>query len=109
MVNKFLSQEQICTLGKSHVFPAKPDLAQYFFAGCALDCVFYQNHEISRRAVGKPLTVRQHTDTFLLLQEKQACNLNIVTGSHYTPWIIEALELTKPLLKIPVVWNCSGY
>ncbi len=71
--------------------------------------MFCHNHESSRRAVGKPLTVRQLADTFLLLQEKQACNLNLVTGSHYTPWIVEALELARPLLKIPVVWNCSGY
>ncbi len=80
-----------------------------FFAGCALGCVFCQNHEISRRAVGKPLTVRQLADIFLRLQEQHACNINLVTGSHYTPWIVEALSLVKSELMIPVVWNSGGY
>lgn len=80
-----------------------------FFAGCALGCCFCQNREISRSAVGKVLTVEQLADTFLWLQAEQACNINLVTGSHYTPWIVQALELAKPQLKIPVVWNCGGY
>ncbi|WP_295215248.1 radical SAM protein [Ruminococcus sp.] len=80
-----------------------------FFAGCTLGCCFCQNREISRSAVGKVLTVEQLADTFLRLQAEQACNINLVTGSHYTPWIVQALELAKPQLKIPVVWNCGGY
>lgn len=80
-----------------------------FFAGCALGCIFCQNREISRRAVGKALTVHQLAETFLRLQDEDAHNINLVTGSHITPWIVQALELAKPQLKIPVVWNCSGY
>lgn len=80
-----------------------------FFAGCALGCCFCQNREISRSAVGKVLTVEQLADTFLRLQAEQACNINLVTGSHYAPWIVQALELAKPRLHIPVVWNCGGY
>ena len=38
-----------------------------FFAGCALGCVFCQNQEISRCAVGKVLTVGQLADAFLRL------------------------------------------
>ena len=80
-----------------------------FFAGCALGCVFCQNKEISRRAVGKVLTVDQLADAFLRLQEQNENNINLVTGSHFTPWIVQALELAKPKLHIPVVWNCGGY
>ena len=80
-----------------------------FFAGCALGCVFCQNQEISRCAVGKVLTVGQLADAFLRLQEQNANNINLVTGSHFTPWIVQALELTKPKMHIPVVWNCGGY
>lgn len=80
-----------------------------FFAGCALGCCFCQNQKISRSAVGKVMSVEQLADTFLRLQEEQACNINLVTGSHYTPWIVQALKLAKPRLKIPVIWNCSGY
>ena len=80
-----------------------------FFAGCALGCVFCQNKEISRRAVGKVFTVGQLADAFLRLQEQNANNINLVTGSHFTPWIVQALELAKPKLHIQVVWNCGGY
>lgn len=80
-----------------------------FFAGCALGCIFCQNREISRHAVGKVLTVHQLAETFLRLQDEGAHNINLVTGSHFTPWIIQALEQAKPQLKIPVVWNCGGY
>lgn len=80
-----------------------------FFAGCALGCIFCQNRVISRRVVGKVLTVHQLAETFLRLQEEGAHNINLVTGSHVTPWIVQALKLAKPRLKIPVVWNCGGY
>ena len=53
--------------------------------------------------------VEQLSEIFLALQEQQAHNINLVTGSHYTPWIVQALELAKPKLHIPVVWNCRGY
>ena len=55
------------------------------------------------------MTVEQLADVFLELQEQQAHNINLVTGSHYTPWIVQALERAKPKLHIPVVWNCGGY
>ena len=80
-----------------------------FFSGCALGCIFCQNRKISRKAVGKIVTVEQLSEIFLALQEQQAHNINLVTGSHYTPWIVQALELAKPKLHIPVVWNCGGY
>lgn len=80
-----------------------------FFSGCALQCCFCQNQEISRHAVGRAVSTRQLADIFLQLQEKQACNINLVTGSHFTPWIVEALDLVRSQLTIPVVWNCSGY
>ena len=73
-----------------------------FFSGCALGCVFCQNRKISRQAVGKAVTVTQLAEVFLKLQEQQAHNINLVTGSHYTPWIVQALELAKPKLHIPV-------
>lgn len=80
-----------------------------FFSGCALGCVFCQNRKISRGAVGKSFTVEQLANAFLDLQEQNANNINLVTGSHYTPWIVRSLEMAKPKLHIPVVWNCGGY
>ena len=45
----------------------------------------------------------------LRLQEQGAETLDLVTGSHYAPWIAESLRQVKPQLHIPVVWNSSGY
>ena len=44
------------------------------------------------------------------MQEKDAANINLVTGTHYVPQIIAALDSAKKQgLKIPVVYNCGGY
>lgn len=80
-----------------------------FFSGCALGCIFCQNRKISRGAVGKSFTVEQLANAFLDLQEQGANNINLVTGSHYTPWIVRSLEMAKSELHIPVVWNCGGF
>ena len=47
---------------------------------------------------------------FLELKEKGAANINLVTGAHYVPQIIEALDMARRNgLDIPVVYNSSGY
>ena len=82
-----------------------------FFTGCNLRCSFCQNAVISRDGErGQLCTPRQLAGLFLKLQEKGAHNINLVTGSHYWPKIIEALEIAKAEgLSLPVVWNCGGY
>lgn len=82
-----------------------------FFSHCSLGCVYCQNRAVSRRkAAGKPLSRHALADTFLSLQKQGAHNINLVTGAHYVPQIIEALDLAKQLgLTIPIVYNSSGY
>lgn len=80
-----------------------------FFSGCPLQCCYCQNHHISAENFGKELTVRQLADIFLRLQDAGAHNLNLVTGTHYLPWVLDALALARPALTIPVVWNTGGY
>lgn len=80
-----------------------------FFSGCPLGCVYCQNYDISRGA-GKEISVERLSEIFLELQEQGAVNINLVTPTHYTPEIIEALRLAKEKgLKLPIVYNCSGY
>ena len=43
------------------------------------------------------------------LQKQGACNINLVTPTHYSDKIRQALDLIKNELKIPVVYNTSGY
>ena len=78
-----------------------------FFTGCNLRCVFCQNREISRGGPGRTLTVPQLKELFLRLRDRGVSSLDLVTGTHYTPWIAEALSGLE--LDIPVVWNSSGY
>jgi len=78
-----------------------------FFSGCSLRCVFCQNHAISRSSVGKELTVAELRDTMLRLRDTGVHNINLVTASHFTDSIAEALSGIE--LGIPVVWNSSGY
>lgn len=81
-----------------------------FFAGCAMGCVFCQNHDIARGERGKTISVERLSAIFLELQEKGAHNINLVTPSHYVPPIVLALQLAKSQgLAIPVVFNSSGY
>lgn len=80
-----------------------------FFSGCSMCCCYCQNAQISAENFGKEVDVERLAEIFLNLQEEGAHNLNLVSGSHYTPWVIEALKRVRPALHIPVVWNSSGY
>lgn len=80
-----------------------------FFSGCCLKCCFCQNYEISAENKGFVLTVQELADTFLMLQDKGAENINLVNPTHFVPQIIDALKLANGKLNIPIVYNCGGY
>ena len=81
-----------------------------FFSGCNLRCCFCQNRDIAIGDSGLEITVERLSEIFLELQGKGAANINLVTGTHYIPQIIAALDSAgKRGLSIPVVYNCGGY
>ena len=81
-----------------------------FFSGCALHCVFCQNENIANGTAGKVISTERLGEIFLELKEKGAANINLVTGTHYVPQIIEALKLARMQgMELPVVYNSSGY
>lgn len=80
-----------------------------FFSGCTLCCCYCQNDEISRGGFGKEISVERLAEIFIELQEKGANNINLVTATQWLPSVIEALNLVKGKLRIPVVYNCGGY
>lgn len=77
-----------------------------FFTGCNLGCIYCQNGSISREDFGKPITPARLGEIFDELIAQGAHCIDLVTPTHFTPWIVEALQ--KPL-SVPVVWNCGGY
>ena len=77
-----------------------------FFSGCALRCVFCQNHEISADCFGEAVSVARLREIYAELIAQGAHNINLVTASHFAPWVVQSLA---PALPVPVVWNCGGY
>ncbi len=81
-----------------------------FFSGCQMHCVFCQNHSISQKAVGKELSPEMLSHIFIELQNKGACNINLVSPTPYTNDIITALKKAKKEgLSIPIVFNSGGF
>ena len=78
-----------------------------FFTGCNLKCAFCQNHPISHGNSGRNITIKKLIKIFKKLEKKGALNINLVTPSHFSMQIIEALKICKP--NIPIVWNSNGY
>jgi putative pyruvate formate lyase activating enzyme len=81
-----------------------------FFSGCNLKCIFCQNYDISFYNKGKEISIERFADICIELQNKKALNINLVTPTIYIPLIKEGLLLAKKKgLKIPIVYNTSGY
>ncbi len=81
-----------------------------FFSGCNLGCSFCQNHDISHARRGQEVDAGALCAAFLSVQEYGCHNLNLVTPTHVTAQILEALDLAAGRgLTIPVVYNCGGY
>ncbi len=77
-----------------------------FFSGCILRCVFCQNHDISTGGFGEAVSVERLREIYGELIAQGAHNINLVTASHFAPWVAESLS---PAPSVPVVWNCGGY
>jgi putative pyruvate formate lyase activating enzyme len=86
-----------------------------FISGCNLGCVFCQNFQISQgadggKSLGKAVSAEEFAGICFALRDKGAANINIVTGSHAIPGIIEGISAAKRAgFEIPVLWNCSAY
>lgn len=80
-----------------------------FFSGCPLRCCYCQNYEISQCGKGYEITPRQLAEEMLSLEEQGACNISFISAAQFVPSVIKALDMVKGKLKIPTVYNSSGY
>ena len=78
-----------------------------FFSGCNLRCCFCQNKPISQGEVGKVLTAERLREIFHELIGQEAACLDLVTPTHFTDAVLEALGDEE--WPVPVVWNSGGY
>lgn len=100
--------EEPCISGKS-------GSGTVFFAGCSLGCVYCQNYRISDvkmsdKRGAKVFSIEELAKVFIALQNDGANNINLVTPTHYSYEIIEAVKIAGDEgLYLPIVYNCSGY
>lgn len=81
-----------------------------FFSNCGLRCVYCQNYSISIEGEGVEVSNGRLAESMLKIQTYGCHNINLVTPTHYLPNIVNALNDAVPLgLKIPLVYNSSGY
>ena len=81
-----------------------------FFSNCNMNCVFCQNYKISNKGFGVEVEIEKLAEIFLSLQNKKANNINLVTPTIYAKQIKEAIILAKKKgLKLPIIYNSSGY
>lgn len=81
-----------------------------FFSGCPMRCEYCQNKEISHNNFGIPVETDQLAHYMIKLQRLGCSNINLVSPTHYTPWIIESLLQAREMgLDLPIIVNSSGY
>jgi putative pyruvate formate lyase activating enzyme len=81
-----------------------------FLTGCNLLCVYCQNFGISHQREGRGVSEAQVAQYALELQRQGCHNINFVTPTHFAPQLVESIKLAAENgLRLPIVWNCSGY
>jgi len=122
-VNRLKNEKGYCGAGKelmvSSYFPhfgeedvlvGRNGSGTIFLTWCNLRCVYCQNYEISNLGEGAAITEEQCADMMISLQRNGCHNINFVTPTHYTPHLVKAIAIAaEKKLRIPIVWNCSGY
>jgi putative pyruvate formate lyase activating enzyme len=122
-VNRFVNDKGFCGapghLILSSLFPhhgEEPPLSgvngsgTVFFSYCTLKCCFCQNYQISHEYEGRPYTTEEFTEQLIHLQEQKCHNINLVTATHFLPWVLRSIRLAAERgLIIPIVYNCGGY
>jgi putative pyruvate formate lyase activating enzyme len=81
-----------------------------FFSGCNLKCVYCQNYRFSHSLEGSRVSSEDLGRIMVRLEEKGAENINLVTPTHFLPWIMDGLASAfRSGLTLPIVYNTSGY
>ena len=81
-----------------------------FFSGCNLNCLYCQNADISQTLSGEMITSEQLAHMMLELENRGCHNINLVSPTHVTSQILQAVFLAAQLgLRLPLVYNTGGY
>ena len=82
-----------------------------FFSRCTMKCLYCQNSPWSWKGAGEDKSVEELAGIFRsLVLDDRVENINLVSPTPYLPFIREAADIIrKEGIKIPYVWNSSGY
>jgi len=81
-----------------------------FFTNCSLRCVFCINWEVSQGGDGTDTGLDAFARMMIALQERGCHNINIVTPTHYSPYILLGVDRAAGMgLRLPVVYNTCGW
>ena len=86
-----------------------------FVSGCNLGCALCQNYQISQgdgtsASLGRAVSDKGFVEICKALRDKGAANINIVTGSHAIPGIVQGIIAARNAgVQIPILWNSSAY
>jgi putative pyruvate formate lyase activating enzyme len=122
-VNRLNNEKGYCKAGlKARVFNYLPHHGEepaisgnlgsgtIFFSNCNMACVYCQNYEFSQLGKGREVGDEELAQIMIELQDSRCHNINLVTPTHIVPQIIQGLVIAVSKgLKIPLVYNCSGY
>ncbi|MCX8044667.1 MAG: radical SAM protein [Desulfobacterota bacterium] len=100
----------IAHYGEEPVISGTRGSGTIFFSHCNLSCCFCQNYQISHEGLGTDISVSKLADMMITLQEQGCHNINLVSPTHYLPFIVAALESAAARgLYLPIVYNSNGY
>ncbi|MBO4365599.1 MAG: radical SAM protein [Eggerthellaceae bacterium] len=81
-----------------------------FFSNCPLRCVYCQNAQIARGAHGTAVRPSRLTGIYHELREIGAANVNLVTPTHYLPFVVRSIrDVREDGFDLPFICNTSGY
>jgi putative pyruvate formate lyase activating enzyme len=81
-----------------------------FFGRCNLRCAYCQNADISQRDAGDEVSADELAGVMLEVQAMGCENVNLVSPTHFTPQILDALDRAAARgLRVPLVWNTGTY
>jgi putative pyruvate formate lyase activating enzyme len=105
----FVASSSVHT-GEEPPISANSGSGAIFFSNCTLNCVFCQNYPISQFGNGLKVSLEDLVDMMLNLQNRGVQNINFVTPTHYSPHIVQSAYMArKKGLRVPILYNCSGY
>ena len=96
--------------GEEPVLVGRGGSGTILLAGCALHCVFCQNHDISQGSGGYEAADDVLASLALDLEARGCANVNFVTPTHVAHAVAAAIAAARARgLAVPAVYNCGGY